>query len=868
MENDGRNISCSNNLLADIKKVKFSSEENNQRTKENKSESLSSLNVLNSKPLSSVENDHIRNISEKDGDDINESINLSLYENCEQLSSLEDNSVNNTEGTISEEKIDNLSESENVSSTNDDKQSQLPIKNNYLKNKNKVDEISRETQRLIAGNGHVRLPYHKPKQKSLSDFLDRKKHLLANASVTGSRKKLQRAWEMIECKELNVHKFYNNDDVADNRNNIDDYDTEIIDGNLTLKKSDLGSQSVNEKFLNKFTESKCFKLAGGVNLVNLSQSVKFKSLTSCDGDDGLLIIKDSHETEVKKQKFKKNLSSHSQARSHVLKHDLWKRVRAARESNLQDCPSSDEDEEEFLLNDKKKQDFEENAIVDEDEELYGDDEQEEESENDDDDDNMSEIDESKHEKKIRKNKFINLECEVEDDINESESEESNCDMNDQSNNSELDNSMSNSDSSVGIKTGVLNLLSSDSETVNDNYKNRKKKWNAVLSDSDSDDNNTIANDVDLKVSNLPFVDTDVASTQQLLEMCSGSEFCTQESLQENDDDSSDGFDSDVPLDNEAEQEDSNIIKEDSDIDDQVIQEKSEAITDFFDVEAELSDDEEGGWKQEDDEDEVEDEANEEDLKMIVDDNGEDDALVRDSLGKIYMRQMLDDDQRQISELQEMLLEDGNLHNDLGRKRKFQWEDTGDDLSLYKKPLFSSSEGEDNDDDDDDDNQNGGDINEAVWRKERHIRDSYLAAEDEDDEKQEDVTLENISFINAKKTEIANEAVVKGSFMMKKGSRTRAAATLMLVDSKKKILGKNDNGDNNSIKSLTTITAKASITNPFSYLLGNTSSSNTVSSVVESKLSTKIVNEVSLSKINNEVRKKKCSSILKAFLPLE
>lgn len=50
----------------------------------------------------------------------------------------------------------------------------------------------------------------------------------------------------------------------------------------------------------------------------------------------------------------------------------------------------------------------------------------------------------------------------------------------------------------------------------------------------------------------------------------------------------------------------------------------------------------------------------------------------------------------------------------------------DDLSSYKKPLFSSSE--EDDDDDDDNNQNGGDDNEAAWRKERHIRDSYLAAE--------------------------------------------------------------------------------------------------------------------------------------------
>lgn len=40
------------------------------------------------------------------------------------------------------------------------------------------------------------------------------------------------------------------------------------------------------------------------------------------------------------------------------------------------------------------------------------------------------------------------------------------------------------------------------------------------------------------------------------------------------------------------------------------------------------------------------------------------------------RQLLDDDQQQVSALKEMLLEDGELHSDSGRKRKFQWGDTG------------------------------------------------------------------------------------------------------------------------------------------------------------------------------------------------
>lgn len=62
------------------------------------------------------------------------------------------------------------------------------------KSKKDVDEISRETQRLVK-DSHVRLPYHKPKQKTLKDFLNRQKITTEfQASITGSKKLLQKAW--------------------------------------------------------------------------------------------------------------------------------------------------------------------------------------------------------------------------------------------------------------------------------------------------------------------------------------------------------------------------------------------------------------------------------------------------------------------------------------------------------------------------------------------------------------------------------------------------------------------------------------------------------------------------------------------------
>lgn len=64
------------------------------------------------------------------------------------------------------------------------------------KNNKKIDldEIRKETQRLVR-NGHVCLPYHKPKQKTLKDFLNRQKNPIEyHASITGSKKLLKREW--------------------------------------------------------------------------------------------------------------------------------------------------------------------------------------------------------------------------------------------------------------------------------------------------------------------------------------------------------------------------------------------------------------------------------------------------------------------------------------------------------------------------------------------------------------------------------------------------------------------------------------------------------------------------------------------------
>ncbi len=56
----------------------------------------------------------------------------------------------------------------------------------------------------------------------------------------------------------------------------------------------------------------------------------------------------------------------------------------------------------------------------------------------------------------------------------------------------------------------------------------------------------------------------------------------------------------------------------------------------------------------------------------------DDEEVRDEVGKIHHRRALDEDRADVRLFQEAFLEDGELHSDQARARRFRWKNIGMD----------------------------------------------------------------------------------------------------------------------------------------------------------------------------------------------
>lgn len=200
--------------------------------------------------------------------------------------------------------------------------------------------------------------------------------------------------------------------------------------------------------------------------------------------------------------------------------------------------------------------------------------------------------------------------------------------------------------------------------------------------------------------------------------------------EDNEDDVSDmppeyGFSDKEDSENELEQvaddghseEDNDLVDSEAEDNEQVADEEEEFITNpstavkqFLEDEAELSGSEYGSG----DEDEV-------DMDKYEEEQGDKEKYntsnLRTELEKFHMRNIIDDDKKEIRILQELLLEDGELHSDgPKRQRQFKWynQDEREDGSFI------------NTFDDDEDKIHGGeDEEDESWRKTRLEREIFL-----------------------------------------------------------------------------------------------------------------------------------------------
>ncbi|XP_076639123.1 uncharacterized protein LOC143351482 [Colletes latitarsis] len=177
-------------------------------------------------------------------------------------------------------------------------------------------------------------------------------------------------------------------------------------------------------------------------------------------------------------------------------------------------------------------------------------------------------------------------------------------------------------------------------------------------------------------------------------------------------DMSDDEDENASASDEQTEDEDNYIDYDSEENEVVVSKKNikQYAANFLENEAELSESD----------CDVSADEDEKDLDKLeleeVDDEDIDESEVKRQLGKFHMRQVLDEDQKEVNMIKELLFEDGDLFSESKRERKLRWKNID---KQFGNDTFEPSEDKDGwvDLSDEED--------EAKWRKLRHEREKFL-----------------------------------------------------------------------------------------------------------------------------------------------
>lgn len=195
---------------------------------------------------------------------------------------------------------------------------------------------------------------------------------------------------------------------------------------------------------------------------------------------------------------------------------------------------------------------------------------------------------------------------------------------------------------------------------------------------------------------------------------------------------------------------------------------------FFEEEAELS-----GEEKDEDDDYDGDSADDSIVCSGDEDNLPSDSELKEQLGRIYQKEKLDEEKRQLRLIKEMYLVEKDEKN--SRRKNFRWKHIDDNLGIGFHSESSEGEEEEEEGNDEGDNKKNNffkSVANGDWRSNRHEREQFvkqnirkenlLSDDDDEEDKDEEEEEDNcLRIFGSSASQPGNQLLKKGQLLLKK-----------------------------------------------------------------------------------------------------